>query len=249
MISALVLTSNEEAHIARCLTSLTWCDEIVIVDSMSTDKTKSIACAPGAPWASKLKWLERAWDGFKNQRNYSLDQAASDWVLVVDADEEVSPELAKRVETILKNPECKYFKVRRQEYFMGAPINHGIWNPSYQDRFFHKQGVRFVNDIHEYPKYPSPPLEIHEPIHHAPDFGPEKFLYKMNKYTSIEARNRVDQGQRTNLFKITMAFPAMFLKNYFYYGSYKDGAHGLIISVLEGISRAVRHIKMWQLQK
>jgi glycosyltransferase involved in cell wall biosynthesis len=247
-VSALLICRNEEALIARCLRSIAWADEIVVVDGGSTDRTPEICKDPQAPWAQKLKWVERGWTGFKDQRNHALDLAKNDWVFVIDADEECSPELATRVRGILaqSNPSPKYFKIRRQEYFLGKPIHYGIWNPSYQDRFFKKQGIRYINDIHEYPPYPETPERIHEPIHHDPGFAPEKFLHKMNIYTSIEARDRVAQGRRTNAFRLFFAFPAMFLKNYFYYRAWRDGYHGFVISCLEGLSRVVRHVKIWQ---
>ncbi len=248
-VSAVLIVLNEEKVMSRCLTSLAWCDEIILVDGKSSDETKKIVLNPTAVWASKVKWFERDWDGFKNQRNYALDQASNDWVLCVDADEVCTDELRNKLENILSeaNPH-PYWKVRRQEYFLGKPIHYGVWNPSYQDRFFKKQGVRFVNEIHEYAKFPEEGRRIHEPFLHDPTFYPEKFLAKMNKYTTIEARNRVDAGQRTNWFHVVMAGPAMFFKNYLYYKAYRDGIHGLVISVLEGVSRSVRHVKIWQFQ-
>ncbi|MCM2323601.1 MAG: glycosyltransferase family 2 protein [Oligoflexia bacterium] len=251
-ITAAIITKNEERHIRRCLESLLWVDEILVVDAESDDQTAAICQDPSAPWASKLRFLRRPWTGFRDQRNFSLEQARHDWVLVVDADEKCSEELAARLQSLLaqaEGPCCRAYKVRRTEYFLGKPIHYGIWNPSYQDRFFHRTGVRYVNDIHEYPLFPVAPQRIHEPLIHSPEFHPDLFLYKMNKYTTIEAGDRIRQGQRTNPFRILFAFPAMFLKNYFYYGAYKDGMHGFIISILEGVSRAVRHVKMWQLSR
>ncbi len=250
-VSVIIITLNEEKYIARCLKSVAWADEILIVDALSEDETKRICLDQQAPWSKKIKFLERKWSGFKDQRNFALNQAANDWVLAMDADEECSPELIQKIREILSQPvtEFRAYKVHRQEYFLGKKIYYGIWNPSYQDRFYMKQGVYYVNEIHEYPIFPEPPGRIHEPILHAPDFEPEKFLYKMNKYTTIEARDRVKAGQRTNVFRIFFAFPAMFLKNYFYYKAYRDGMHGFVISILEGISRAVRHIKIWQMQR
>ncbi|HUP58055.1 MAG TPA: glycosyltransferase family 2 protein [Bdellovibrionota bacterium] len=244
-VSALVLTRNEERHIARCLESLGWADEVIVVDAESTDRTAELATKAGA------RVITRRWPGFRDQRTFALAEARNDWVLVVDADEACSPELATRIRDLMTaagGPPHRAYQVRRIEYFLGKPIEYGIWNPSYQDRFFHRAGVKYVNEIHEYPIFPAPPQRIHEPLHHSPLFEPEKFLEKMNKYTSIEARDRVKQGQRTNWFRMVFAFPAMFLKNYFYYGAYKDGMHGFAISILEGISRAVRHVKMWQYQ-
>jgi glycosyltransferase involved in cell wall biosynthesis len=254
-VTAAIITRNEEKHIARCLNSLTWADEIIVIDAESTDRTRVICEDVRAPWASKIRFLTRAWSGFREQRTYAMSESRNDWILVVDADEECSPELAARItgffsteHGVASEPPHRAYKVHRVEYFLGKPIHYGIWNPSYQDRFFHRAGVKYVNDIHEYPVFPKPPQDIHEPLLHAPDFAPERFLEKMNKYTSIEARDRVKQGQRTSWFKLLFAFPAMFYKNYFYYGARKDGMHGFVISLLEGVSRVVRHIKMWQIQ-
>lgn len=251
-VSAIVLTRNEEKHIERCLGSLAWADEILVIDAESTDATEHLCMSTGRPWYGKARFVKRAWSGFRDQRTFALDQAKNDWVLVVDADEACSPELEARIRELMTlpgGPPHRAYQVRRVEYFLGKPIEHGIWNPSYQDRFFHRAGVRYVNDIHEYPLFPAPPQRIHEALHHSPAFEPEKFLEKMNRYTSIEALDRVKAGQRTNWFRMVFAFPAMFLKNYFYYGAYKDGMHGFAISILEGISRAVRHVKMWQYQR
>lgn len=251
-ISAVVITKNEEKYIARCLQSLVWADEILVVDAESTDKTPDICLNPNQLWAGKIRFLKRAWTGFRDQRTFAMNEAKNDWILVVDADEECTPELAKKIREVLspeKEPPAKAFKVRRIEYFLGKPISYGIWNPSYQDRFFNRVGVRYVNEVHEYPIFPQLPQRIHEPLLHSPDFGPEKFLDKMNRYTTIEARDRVAQGQRTNWFRLMGAFPAMFLKNYFYYAAYKDGMHGFVISLLEGVSRVVRHVKIWKLTR
>src|SRR4051794_1867213 len=200
-VPALILTRNGEGHIGRCLWSLAWADEILIVDAESTDRTAAICEDSGAPWKGRTRVIRRAWPGFRDQRSFALAEARNDWVLVVDADEACSPELAARIGELMSapgGPPSKAYQVRRIEYFLGKPIEHGIWNPSYQDRFFHRVGVKYVNEIHEYPLFPAPPQRIHEPLHHSPAFEPEKFLDKMNKNTSIEARDRVRNGQRTN---------------------------------------------------
>lgn len=249
-ISAVIITRNDSHHMERCLKSLLWADEILVVDGESSDDTAKISQNPEAPWAHLLHFMTRPWDGFRNQRNFALKSAKHDWVLVMDTDEECSPELAQTIQKILSGPQGPphlAYKVRRQEFFLGKPIYYGIWNPSYQDRFFLKTGVEYVNDIHEYPVFPSLPSRLEDPILHAPDFRVDRFLDKMNRYTNIEALDRYKKGQRTHLFRLLGAFPAMFLKNYFYYSAYKDGIHGLIISLLEGLSRVVRHIKIWQL--
>jgi (heptosyl)LPS beta-1,4-glucosyltransferase len=246
-----IITQNEEAQIARCLASLTWANEIVVIDALSTDRTVSICEDAQQSWAGKARVISRAWTGFKDQRNFALEQAKNDWILVVDADEMCSPELAEKVKSLLRDPAgppFRAYKVRRVEYLLGKPIHYGMWNPSYQDRFFHRQGVQYINDVHEYPVFPTPAAQLHEPLHHWPSLTPEKILNKMNKYTTIEARDRVAAGRRTNWFHLIATFPALSFKTYFYYGAYRDGMHGLIVALLEGVSRVVRHIKMWQFQ-
>ena len=251
-VSAALIVLNEEQKIARCLRSLTWADEIVVIDAQSTDQTKNICEDPQAPWAGKIKFKTYAWEGFRTQRNRMLAEASHDWVLVMDADEECSPELAKKIRELLDQPSpppYSAYKVQRLEYFLGKQIKGGIWNPSYQDRFFLRNGVQYVNEIHEYPHFLSPPGVIHEPIHHDPHFSTQRFLSKMNTYTTIEAKARYEQGFRTNLFHLFFAFIAMFYKNFIYYRAYQDGMHGFIISLLEGVSRVVRQVKIWELQQ
>ena len=251
-VSAVIICRNEEAHIERSLASLSWADEILVVDALSEDRTLDLCQADNKPWSKKIRVIQREWRGFGEQRNFALSEAQFDWVFMLDADEECSSELAQKIRNLLESSETlptRYFKVRRVEYFLKKPILYGIWNPSYQDRFFHREGVKYVNNIHEYPVYPKLPESIHEPIHHYPNFAPEKFLEKMNKYTTIEARDRVARGQTTNWFRLLFAFPAMFYKNYIYYGAYRDGMHGFVISLLEGVSRVVRHIKIWQFSR
>ncbi|MBI4925356.1 MAG: glycosyltransferase family 2 protein [Bdellovibrio sp.] len=249
-VSAVILTKNEEKHIQRCLNSLTWADEILVIDAFSQDKTVEICNDSTRPWAQNIKVIQKQWNGFKEQRNFSIKTAKNNWILVVDADEECSWDLAKKIKSFFKDskePPHRAYKVHRIEYFLEKPIHYGIWNPSYQDRFFYRDGVNYVNDVHEYPIFSVTPSRIHEPLKHAENFDVDKFINKMHTYTSIEAMDRFSKGQRTNWFTLLFAFPAMFFKNYFYYKAYKDGMRGFIISLLEGVSRVVRHIKIWKL--
>lgn len=251
-ISALLIVKNEELFIERALSSLLWCDEIVVVDAMSTDQTKTICTNPNAPWANKIKFLQHEWLGFSAQRNFALNHSKNDWVLFLDGDEACSPELASKITALLNQPAGPgplQYKIRRQEYFLKKPIYYSIWNPSYHIRFFNKKGVQFIHEVHEGVKSPWNTASIDEAIIHVEDLRIERFLNKLNHYTTIQAKTDYANGMRTNAFKIIFAFPAMFFKNFIYYCGYKDGYAGFIISILEGISRTVRHLKIWQQQK
>jgi glycosyltransferase involved in cell wall biosynthesis len=247
-VSALLIVKNEAKYIERALESLLWCDEIVVVDAFSQDETPLFCKDHNRPWAGKIRFLQKEWQGFSAQRNFAIDQARSSWVFFLDGDETCSPELASKIRVLLDSPNLRLtqFKIRRQEFFLKKPIHHGIWNPSYHIRFFPKDRLRFVGDVHEGVESPFETLAIEEPIIHVEDLRIERILQKLNHYTTIQAENDCARGLRTNPLRILLSFPAMFYKNYIYYGAWKDGTEGFIISVLEGISRTIRHLKIWQ---
>ncbi len=249
-VSGIVITKNEEKMIERCLSSMAWCDEIIVVDAFSTDQTPEICRAEGKPWSGKVKFFQREWRGFSEQRNFSLAQAKHDWVFLLDADEACSPELRKTlVELLLRagGPDQKRYEIRRVEYFLGKEIRYGIWNPSSQARFFYRPGAIYTGLIHENLTTEGTERYLPEPILHNPEFHVEHFLSKMNHYTTLQAIDRFQKGRRTNLFHLVFEFPAMWWKNYFYYQAWRDGYAGFVISLLEGLSRLVIHIKLWQL--
>ena len=249
-VSAVLIVKNEAAYLEATLQSLVWCDEIVVVDSFSTDQTPEICNRVDAPWASKIRFIQHSWLGFSAQRNFAMKQAKHDWIFFLDGDERCSPELISKMQTLLESELAPaQYKIRRQEYFLNKPIHYGIWNPSFHIRFFPRASVSFQGDVHEGVESALETRSIQEPILHVEDLRIERFLSKLNHYTTLQAENDFKNGVRTNLFHIIFAFPAMFYKNYIYYKAYKDGHEGVIISALEGISRTVRHLKIWQLQQ
>ena len=181
-----------------------------------------------------------------------MNHATHNWVLFLDGDEACSPELAQKIKSLLAGPgtpEPFQYKIRRQEYFLKKPISYSIWNPSFHIRFFNKTGVSYIHEVHEGVKSSWETRSLSEPIYHVEDLRIERILGKLNHYTTLQAKADYDLGKRTSTFKIMAAFPAMFYKNYIYYRGYRDGYEGFIISVLEGLSRTVRHLKLWQLER
>ncbi len=230
--------------LARCLSSLKFADEIIVVDAHSSDQTVEIAKAHGA------KIISRPWSGFAAQRNVGLEQCSGDWVFFLDADEEASSLLGERLTKVARDqhnrhPNC--YSIQRIEYFLGRRLKYGPGNPSHQWRFFKRNAVRFEGEVHEYPKFAGPVGMIDEPIFHWPDLGIEKFLTKMNHYTSIEALEKFSQGQRTSLFHAIGTFFSTFFKNGVRYRGLLNGKEGFILTLLESFSRVVRHLKLWLL--
>lgn len=251
LVSGLLIIKNEELYIERALRSLLWCDEILVIDSFSTDRTPEICQDPLAPWAKKIRFFQRTWPGFSEQRNFAIEHAKYEWLFFLDGDEACSPELTSRIQALLESEALTpaQYKVRRQEFFLKKPIHHGIWNPSYHIRFFYKEKLKFVGCVHEGVQSPYETRQIDEPIIHVEDLRIERILSKLNHYTSLQAKQDYENGKRTSIAKILLSFPAMFYKNYVYYGAYRDGVEGVIISVLEGVSRTVRQLKLWQMER
>lgn len=248
-VSALIIARNEETMISRAVFSCAFAAEIVVVDANSSDRTAELAAKAGA------KVVSRAWTGFSDQRNFSLAQAQHDWVFVLDADEAVTPELVKWLHDFFaagKDKERPYgYRIKRSEFFLGRRIYGACWNPSYQDRFFRKSKAKFVGEIHEYPEIEGGMVDAPESalIEHNHHITVESLLEKMNRYTTLEAFDRYRAGQRTSLLHLFVVFFATWWKNFFYYKGYRDGAYGFVICLLEGVSRTVRHIKLWQIQQ
>lgn len=241
-LSACVIAHNEERVLERCLKSLTFASEIVVIDAGSTDRTVEIARAHGA------KVFTQAWQGFAAQRNFALQNCTGDWVFFLDSDEEASTLLGERLVRIASDrqgthPNC--YSIQRIEYFLGRRLDHGPGNPSHQWRFFRRSAVRFEGGVHEYPKFAGPVGKIDDPIYHWPDLGIDKFLTKMNHYTTLEAVDRFAHGQRTSLAHACGTFFSTFFKNGIRYWGLLNGKQGFVLTLLEAFSRVVRHLKLW----
>ena len=197
LLSACIITKNEERTIARAINSVRFADEIVVIDAYSSDKTVEIATQNGA------KVFQNAWAGFAAQRNFGLEHCQGKWVFFLDADEAASPDLGAELEKIsredvAKHPNC--YSIKRVEYFLGKELHYGPGNPSFQWRFFKKNEVKYFGEVHEYPKFEGGVKTITLPIYHNPNLNVERFLNKLNHYTTLEALDRFGQGQRTTYF-------------------------------------------------
>lgn len=251
LLSAFVICNNEERTIARCIRSLGFADEIVVVDSGSTDQTLAILeklRGEGFP----LTVLSRAWTGFSDQKNFAMDQCKGPWIFSLDADEAATPELQCKVKEIVSHGtdgDTTCYRVRREEFFLGTHLKGGPGCPSFQERLFLKDAVRYDGAIHEYPhlKRGKHGL-IQEPILHNPYLDFEGVMRRMNSYTTLEARARFAAGQRTSLLHAFATCFSAFLKNFFVYGGYKSGRVGALWCFTDAISRTFRHLKIWALQ-
>jgi len=188
-ISAVIITKNEERNIERCITSVRWADEVIVVDSGSTDATAAISARLGA------RVIVKSWEGFAAQKEFAAAQASSDWVLSLDADEEVTPELRAEIQAMLsasREPAADGYRMPRKSFFLGTWIRHGGWYPGYQMRLF-RRSAAFMNHrpVHEGFEVRGAVGTLDAPLNHYTYDTIRQYLDKMNDYTSLDVMNKI----------------------------------------------------------
>jgi glycosyltransferase involved in cell wall biosynthesis len=198
LISAFVIAQDEEEFIARCLQSLRGlADEIVVVDGGSEDKTIEIAAAYGA------RVIRNAWPGFVEQKNYALDQCSHDWVLTLDADEEISPALRTELESIRSRLRSCWerdhiggWAIPRRVFYEGRWIRHGDWNPDYVTRLFRRAGARYGGGlVHERIEHEGEIRRLNAPLYHYTYRDRADHLARIEKYSTLWAHSKRSEGK------------------------------------------------------
>lgn len=245
-ISAVIITRNEERNIRRCLDSLKWVDEIVVVDGMSTDRTAEIARSYGA------KVVEHKFDGdFGDERNRGNDNATGDWILALDADEAMPEATRKAIEYILENGSpYDAYNVPRLQYFLGKPMLHGGRYHSIVN-FFRKGKVRFEGKVHHLVIVDGKTGEFKTPIEHYPFNSISEFIQRHDRYSWYEAEEMFEKYGATKEKEIrrnlTMKPIKLIYKSYFKKKGYKDGMAGLVFCILFAFSYFLRWAKYWEM--
>ena len=241
-ITVVIIAKNEETRIVPCLESVKWCDEIVVVDDMSVDETSHIARKYGA------KVVAHPSNGdHDTQRNIGIDNASSDWILQMDADERVTPDLRRDIETILKaSSEYAAYSVGRRNYFLNKFMIHGGWYEN-QVRFFKKGNARYVgHSVHETLKVDGKTLRLKSYLDHYAFGSISQYISRQLYYADIEARVMYeDRGREITFKEINYHLKAkpvkLFFKIYIKKMGFRDGIHGFILSLLN----AWRHFVIW----
>jgi len=242
-ISACMMCLNEEKKIARALESLSWADEIVVVDSYSTDRTPEI-CKK-----YNVRFLQNKWPGHAKQMQFAMERSTHDWVFFLDADEFCTHELIEKILELKKVESLPHnlYKIHRKEHMFGYWLKYGCGNPSYQDRFFNKNGVRYEGAVHIYPVVEGKPGWIDEYIHHNSFETLEEMLDKLNRYSTIEAQDLFQKGVRHRWPYMFFSGLNMFRKGYFRKKGFLDGPCGLIMAVFDGLSFFMKQAKLWKM--
>lgn len=244
-LSVVIITKNEEHNIRRCLESVKWADEIILIDSKSTDKTVEIAVEYGA----KIFTIE--WKGYGPAKQEGVNNASGEWILSIDADEEVTPELAVEIKKCLAADEgFDGYLINRHTNFMGKWINHCGWYPNYLLRLF-RQGTGNFNDavIHEKVEISGKTRELKSELLHYSYSNLEDYLERLNQYSTIGAEVALKSGKKAGNFDIVFRPIISFIDHFLTHQGFQDGIEGFIISAMSSMAVMAKYVKLRHLQK
>jgi glycosyltransferase involved in cell wall biosynthesis len=247
-ISAVINTRNEEQNIRFCLEALKWCDEIIVVDMESEDKTVEIV----REYTDKIFNHEKVL-AFDIARKFAVEQASCEWILLIDADELMPESLSNKLIEISKTDETDAVFMPFKNYLLGEWNKYTGWWPDYHCRFFKKTMMEFSKDIHGYQHLNTDAKTLYLPIdekyaiHHFAYRDTEQFIEKLNRYTSIEAVKYYEDNIHFKSYKMFTSSINEFYCRYVKMKGYKDGPRGLFVSILMGIYRMVSYFKLWEL--
>ncbi|MEM6517491.1 MAG: glycosyltransferase family 2 protein [Bacteroidota bacterium] len=241
MISALAITYNEEHNIERFIKSLDFVDEIIIVDSHSTDSTAEMAQDLGA------KVIKRKFTNYSDQKNYALDQAKNNWVVFFDLDETIPKSLAEELKTVSQLPDnIVAYKVKREFYFMGKQIKYSGFQNDWVFRLFDKRHCKFNDSpVHEQLLTNGPTARLENISDHYTYKNFDHYNQKLTKYAKLQAEQLYKKNLRPNLYHFLFRPWYRFFHQYIIKLGFLDGKEGFILAYLNGFSVFKRYLQLW----
>lgn len=245
-ISSIIIAKNEAHNIARCIESqLGIIDEIiVVVDSNSTDNTFQLASS-----YKDVKCEIAEWKGYSGSKKYAVSKTSNDWILWIDADEELTKELkSELLEFKISEPKHNAYNIARRAFFLGKWIKHSDWYPSYVARLFNKKYSDFnEKNVHENLTVNGTIGTLKNDLNHYTDPTLDHYFVKFNSYTSLAASELNKSGKKSSLLDILIRPPFLFIKMYIFKRGFLDGLHGFILAVLSSAYVFTKYVKLWEL--
>jgi glycosyltransferase involved in cell wall biosynthesis len=244
-VSVTIITLNEADHIAAAIDSVAWADEVIVVDSGSTDGTVDLARA------TRAQVVVREWPGYVEQKNHAATLAANDWILSLDADERIPPALATEIKAVLRQePAVRAFRIPRVTFHLGRWIRTTDFYPDFQTRLYDRRAARWRGKyVHESVTADGPVGRLAGEIEHYSYRDLRDQLDRINLYTSLAARQMHEAGRHSGPLHLLVHPPAAFLRNYILRRGFLDGGVGLVISLLNSYSVFVKFAKLWELER
>jgi glycosyltransferase involved in cell wall biosynthesis len=243
-ISATVITYNEEHNIREALQSISWVNEIIVVDSGSSDDTVAICRG----FTDKI--FHREWTGYVDQKNYAVDRAGNDWILSLDADERSSPELCGEVRELARAGfRCPGYRIPRVTFFMGRWIRHGDWYPDYQLRLFDRRHGKWEGGrVHESVKMKESPSFLKGEIQHFTYRNFSDYLRRLELYSNLAALDYCQRGKSATALSLLGNPIGAFVKSYLVKRGFLDGTPGFAVAAMGAVSVFFKYAKLYELQ-
>ncbi|MEW5676066.1 glycosyltransferase family 2 protein [Flavobacterium enshiense] len=243
-ITALAITLNEEENVKQYVESLSFADEIIFVDSFSTDKTVEIAESLG------VKVLQRAFDNFSNQRNFAISQAKNDWIVFFDLDEIVTPKLEGEIISVTSSEtDCVAFYVKRNFHFLGKHIKYGGWQSDKAIRVFNKKHCHYNGLVHERVTAIGKVGYLKERVNHYSYRNFDNYNNKLNLYSKLQAETLYLKNKRPNAYHFFFRPKYRFLWQYIYRLGFLDGKEGFILAYVHAFSVFKRYLQLWMMYR
>jgi glycosyltransferase involved in cell wall biosynthesis len=238
-LSLCVITRDAAGLIAHCLASASFAAEIVVVDSGSCDDTVEIARGCGA------RVIERDWSGFGAQKNFAVGEATHDWVLCLDADEQVTSELAAAIAVAVSSPRAAAYAMARRNRFLGRWLAHGEGYPDWNVRLFDRRHARWTQDpVHEHVVADGPVARLDGDLLHASAESLDAYMTKQNRYTTLQAEAMYAQGERAGVARLVLSPLVRFLRFYIVKLGFLDGVAGLVHIVIGCHNSFMKYAKL-----
>ena len=243
-LSACIVTFNEADRIEACVRSVSFCDEILVVDSHSQDDTRARAAALGA------RVIERDWPGYRSQKQFAVEEARHDWVLCLDADERVSAELAASINAALAAPVSPVYRMARRNRFLGRWLAHGEGYPDWSPRLFNRMNARWSDDlVHEKVLFAVTPGTLQGDLMHDSSDDLTGYLERQNRYTTLAARQAFERGVSAGAAHLLLSPVVRFFKFYVLRLGFLDGVPGLLHISIGCMNSYMKYAKLIELHK
>ena len=244
-ISVAIITKDEEHNIRDCLESVRWADEVVVVDNGSTDDTLKI-CRE-----YRVQVYEEEWKGYSGQKNSAIGKARNEWVLSLDADERVTPDLREEIAGALdENSSVDGYFIARKNFFLGRWIKHCGWYPDFNLRLFRKSRGRFAErTVHEKVKVRGRTANLRYPLMHETYRSLSEFFQRMDRYSTLAAREMYQEGRKSGFYDIFFRPPFTFLQMYILRAGFLEGYSGFLLSSLYSIYTFAKYTKLKELKE
>lgn len=242
-VSAVLITLNEEANVEEAIRSVAWASEVIVIDAFSADATAEICRRCGA------RVIQREWKGYVDQKNFALSQAARPWVLSLDADERVPPQLRDEICSLPEAGPAGY-RIPRRTFFLNQWIEHTSWSPDYQVRLFDRTRGRWSGGrLHESVQVDGALGQLSSPLLHYSYRSVSDFLQRLDRYSRLAAEDCYERGHRARVHHLLLQPLTAFVKSYFVKSGFRDGLAGLSVSGLAGISVFFRYLKLLEMER